>query len=497
MERTYIDKQQDKDFMERQRETPLGDACKAYQKRRVVPFDVPGHKQGKGSPELNEFFGEQCMGLDVNSSKPLDNLCHPVSVIKRAQELAADAFCCDATFFMVGGTTSCVQAMILYSLREGDKIIMPRNVHTSAINAVILCGAVPIYVNPRIHETLGISLGMALADVQDAIEANPDAKAVFVNNPTYYGVCSNVKAITEMAHESNMLVLVDEAHGTHFYFSDKLPTAAMHVGADMACVSMHKTGGSLTQSSMLLVNDERVNTARMRTIINLTQTTSASYLLLSSLDIARANLALHGRETFDKVIELAEYARQEINAIGGYYAFGSEIAGHKAIYDFDLTKLSVNTLGLGLAGFEIYDILRDEYGIQIEFGDVANFLAIISVGDTRFAIERLVASLVQIGRQAKGLGQDMFDHEYITPIVKVTPKQAFYGEQESVLIEDAIGRISAEFVTCYPPGIPVAAPGELVTQEIVDYIHYAKNKGAMLIGAQDMSLTYLNVLKEE
>ena len=497
MERTYIDKQMDNDFIKRQQHAPLGDALKAYQSRRVVPFDVPGHKQGKGSRQLKAFFGEQAMGLDVNSSKPLDNLCHPISVIKQSEALAADAFGCDTAFFMVNGTTSCVQAMIMSSLREGDKIIMPRNVHRSAINAVILCGAVPIYVNPGIHEKLGISLGMSLFDVQAAIKKHPDAKAVFVNNPTYYGVCPDIEGIVDAAHKHGMLVLADEAHGTHFYFNEKLPVAAMHAGADMSAVSMHKTGGSLTQSSMLLVNSERVSIDHMRTIINLTQTTSASYLLLGSLDIARRELALHGKQTFEKVLELAEYARAEINVIGGYYAFSSEIAGHEAVHDFDRTKLSINTFALGLAGFEVYDILRDEYEIQIEFGDVANFLAIISVGDTHLAIERLVASLAQIGRQAKGHKQDMFDHEYISPIVKATPKQAFYGKQEKVLLEDAVGRVSAEFVTCYPPGIPVVAPGEVVTAEIVEYIHYAKDKGAMLTGAQDMDLTHINVLEGE
>lgn len=477
-----------------QDETPIASALARYKRSRVVPFDVPGHKQGKGNPELAEFLGQSCVSVDVNSMKPLDNLNHPTSVIKRAEELAAEAFGSDRAFFMVGGTSSSVQAMILSVLKEGDKIIMPRNVHKSAINAVILSGASPVYVNPGIDGRLGIPLGMSVRDVEEAIRSNPDAKAVFVNNPTYYGICSDLKTIIDLAHGSGMAVLADEAHGTHFYFGDDLPPAAIHLGADMSSVSIHKTGGSLTQSSMLITRGSRVNPDYVRTVINLTQTTSASYLLLSSLDIARRNLALRGKETFDKVKKLAEYARGEINGLGSYYAFSKEIVNGDTVADFDTTKLSVYTLDTGLAGIEVYDILRDDYNIQIEFGDLGNILAIISVGDTSLAIERLVAALGEIkrlyGREKTGL----FDHEYISPIVKMTPKNAFYADKSEVPVRECVGRISGEFVMCYPPGIPILAPGEVITRDIVDYIFYAKEKGSLLMGTQDMDVSHIRVV---
>ena len=196
---------------------PIMEALKKMKRARLVPFDVPGHKRGRGNTELREFLGENCLDVDVNSMKMLDNLCHPVSVIKDAEMLAAEAFRAAHAFFMVGGTTSAVQAMVLSAVGRGDKIIMPRNVHRSAINALILCGAIPVYINPQMDNNLGISLGMSLDDVAEAIKNNPDAKAVLVNNPTYYGICSNLKAITELAHAHNMLLLVDEAHGTHLY----------------------------------------------------------------------------------------------------------------------------------------------------------------------------------------------------------------------------------------------------------------------------------------
>lgn len=477
-----------------QNRAPVYEALEQYKEARVVPFDVPGHKRGKGNPELTAFLGERCLTVDVNSMKPLDNLCHPVSVIKEAEELAAAAFGAKDAFFMVNGTTSAVQSMVMSVCKRGEKVIMPRNVHRSAINALILSGAVPVYVNPGIDRRLGIPLGMALADVERAIRENLDAKAVLVNNPTYYGICSDLRAIVELAHRHGMAVLADEAHGTHFYFGESLPVSAMAAGADMAAVSMHKTGGSLTQSSLLLSNG-RIPEGYIRQIINLTQTTSGSYLLISSLDISRRNLALRGTEIFEKVTRLAQYAREEINRIGGYYAFSRERNGSPAVYDFDVTKLSVNTLDIGRAGIEVYDILRDDYGIQIEFGDIGNILAIISVGDNELAVERLVSALYEIKRLYSKDRAGMLDHEYINPEVVLPPQDAFYGEKRSVPLRESAGGVCSEFVMCYPPGIPILAPGERITPEILDYIEYAKEKGSTLTGTEDKKIEHINILK--
>lgn len=478
-----------------QDKAPIMEALNRYKKMRVVPFDVPGHKRGRGNAELTAFLGENCMTVDVNSMKPLDNLIHPVSVIREAEDLAAEAFGAKHAFFMVNGTTSAVQAMVMSACKSGEKIIMPRNVHRSAINALILSGAVPVYVNPGVNKELGIPLGMAVSEVEQAILEHPDAKAILINNPTYYGICSNMQAITELAHQHGMLVLVDEAHGTHFYFNEDLPASAMSVGADMAAVSMHKSGGSLTQSSLLLINNE-VSEGYVRQIINLTQTTSGSYLLMSSLDISRKNLALNGQEIFNKVNGMAQYTREEINKIGGYYAFSEELINGDTIFDFDTTKLSVHTLEIGLPGIEVYDILRDEYDIQIEFGDIGNILAYISVGDRHLDLERLVAALAEIKRRYSTDKSGLFDHEYIKPQVALTPQEAFYAPKEKLPMEKSAGRISSEFVMAYPPGIPILAPGERITEEILNYIQYCKDKGSFMTGTEDLKIEYINVVKE-
>ena len=614
-----------------QRRAPIYEALERFRQMRVVPFDVPGHKRGRGNPELTAFLGQQCVGVDVNSMKPLDNLCHPVSVIREAEELAADAFGAAHAFLMVGGTTSSVQSMVLTACKRGDEIILPRNVHRSVLNALVLCGAVPVYVNPEVDKRLGISLGMKREQVEKAIKEHPNAVAVLVNNPTYYGICSDLRAIVKMAHDAGMLCLADEAHGTHFYFGNGLPVSAMAAGADMASVSMHKSGGSLTQSSLLLIGpnvhpgyvrqiinltqttsgsyllmssldisrrnlalrgrqvfhqvadmaeyareeinavavlvnnptyygicsdlraivkmaheagmlclaDEahgthfyfgnglpvsamaagadmasvsmhksggsltqssllligpNVHQGYVRQIINLTQTTSGSYLLMSSLDISRRNLALRGRQVFHQVADMAEYAREEINAVGGYYAFGKELCNGNSVFDFDTTKLSVHTLDIGLAGIEVYDILRDEYDIQIEFGDIGNILAYLSIGDRPQEIERLVSALAEIKRRYHTDGTGLLSQEYIDPVVAASPQEAFYAPKKSLPLRETEGMVCSEFVMCYPPGIPILAPGERITKEILNYIEYAKAKGCSMTGPEDPDILHLNVL---
>ena len=267
----------------------------------------------------------------------------------------------------------------------------------------------------------------------------------------------------------------------------------MAAGADMASVSMHKSGGSLTQSSLLLTGPN-VNWEYVSQIINLTQTTSASYLLLSSLDISRRNLYMRGETSFAKVAEMAEYAREEINSIGGYYAYGRELKNGSSIYDFDVTKLSVYTRDIGLAGIEVYDLLRDEYDIQIEFGDIANILAYVSIGDRIQDIERLVGALADIKRLYSRDPSKMLNTEYIAPQVVVSPQEAFYAKDESLPIRETAGRICSEFVMCYPPGIPILAPGEVITKEIIEYIIYAKEKGCSMQGPEDPEVNNINVL---
>ena len=476
-----------------QKLTPLADALDEQRINRLAHFDVPAHKGGRGNPELTEYLGERAMAMDVNSMKPLDNLAHPVSVIREAQSLAAEAFGADDAFFMVNGTTSAVQAMIMATCTAGDEIILPRNVHRSAINALVVCGAIPVYINPGRDSKIGIPLGMSVEDVKRTISEHPSAKAILVNNPTYYGICSNLVEIVKLAHAAGMRVLADEAHGTHFYFHEELPVSAMAAGCDMAAASIHKTGGSLTQSSILLTR-KPVNPDYVRQVITLTQSTSASYLLLSSLDIARKNLYFRGRSMYQKTMDFADYAREEINDLGGYYAFGPELVNGDTVFAFDRTKLSVHTRDIGLAGIEVYDYLRDDYGIQIEFGDIGNLLAIISCGDRMMDVERLISALEEIKRLREKNPAGLFDHEYIDPEIVMPPQKAFYAKKRRVPMKQSKGLVAGEFVMSYPPGIPIVAPGERITADVLEHILFAKDKGCFMTGTEDMKLDYINVL---
>lgn len=474
---------------------PLFEAMKAYHKKNVVPFDVPGHKHGKGIPELVEYFGSTMLELDVNSMKDLDNLSNPIGVIRDAEELAADAYYADHGFFLVNGTTAGVQAMVMSVCEPGDKIILPRNAHKSAVTALILSGAIPVYIQPEVNEELGIAMGVSIESVEKAIARHPEAKAVLLIHPTYYGAISDVKSIVKTAHKYGMAVLVDAAHGAHLNFHAELPDDAIALGADMCAVSTHKTGGSLTQSSLLLLREGIVDAKSVKTTLNLTQTTSASYLLMGSIDVARKLLATKGEEMLTAVLGFSRWAREEINKIDGCYAFGKELVGTSGVFDFDETKLGINVRNLGLTGLEVYDILRDEYNIQTELGDLYNVLAIVSLGDTQESLGALVAAMKDIAVKYRRNEEVKLTKGILkNPDIIVSPRDAYYSEKRSVSLEDAIGEISGESIMAYPPGIPIVTPGEKITKEMIEYVKLLKQEESLLQGTEDPYAENIKVL---
>ncbi len=473
---------------------PIYDALIKYVKSNNVHFDVPGHKRNPKTELMSKFFNHKLIDLDVSSAKPLDMIGTPTTVIKEASQLMAKAFLSEDAFLMVNGTTAGVQNMIMSVLKPGDKIILPRNVHKSAINALILSGAMPIYIEPIIDDQLGIAHGVTFNSVKEAIYNNLDAKAVLIINPTYYGATSDLKEIISLTKQHNMIFLCDEAHGSHFYFNDKLPIGAMSIGADMSAVSLHKTGGSLTQSSVLLAHRKHINTHIIQRTIELTQTTSPSYLLLASLDVAREVLVLSGKELLDEAIELSEYAREKINAIGDYYVLGKELVGLPGIYDLDLTKLSIKVSDIGLTGIEVYDILRDNYKIQVELGDIHTIMAIVSIGDTKNNMDKLIEALLDIKKRYKKNKIIKTDFLWSRPQMIVTPREAYYANKKPVKLSESIGEIAGESVMAYPPGIPIVAPGEKITIDVVQYINFLQKQDCVLTGTDDPKLETILIL---
>nr|WP_286672221.1 aminotransferase class I/II-fold pyridoxal phosphate-dependent enzyme [Cohnella hashimotonis] len=480
--------------------TPLFDALLRHKERNPVQFHIPGHKKGAGmDPEFRSFVGQNVLDIDLINIAPLDDLHQPVSVILDAQRLAADAFGADATFFSVQGTSTAIMAMILSVCGHGDKIIVPRNVHKSILSAIIFAGARPVFLSPARDRNLGIDHGVTTQSVRRALERHPDAVAVLVINPTYYGVCANLKEIVDLVHEYDIPVLVDEAHGALIHFSEELPLSAMAAGADMAATSMHKLGGSMTQSSVLNVRGALVNVKRVQTILSLLTTTSTSYPLLASLDAARRHLAMNGRELAAVAVARAERARAEINGIPGLYCFGEDILGEEATFDYDQTKLTIHVRHLGITGYDAENWLRDKHSIEVELSDMYNILCLVTPGDDDTTMGILLSALRELSDSYMGKGEikELVVEIPQIPHLSLTPRDAFYGETEIVPFRASAGRIIAEFIYVYPPGIPILLPGEVISQDNIDYIVDHLEVGLPVKGPEDRNVEFVKVIVEE
>ncbi|WP_411167982.1 aminotransferase class I/II-fold pyridoxal phosphate-dependent enzyme [Clostridium sp. MB05] len=480
-----------------QYETPLFDALKEYVNRDTLPFHVPGHKKGVGiDKEFKDFIGENPFKIDVTVFKLVDSLHHPTGPIKKAQELVADAYGSDASFFSIHGTSGAIQAMILAVVNDGDKIIVPRNVHKSVTSGIILSGAVPVFMEPEIDKKLGIAHGVTPETVEKTLKENPDAKAVLIINPTYYGVATDIKKIADTVHSYDIPLIVDEAHGPHLAFSEKLPMSALEAGADICAQSTHKIIGSLTQGSLLHVKSKYVDPKRIQQILNLMQTTSPSYIIMASLDCARRQIALEGKDLLEKTIELCKYTRDEINKIPGFYCFGEEVLGKPGSYSFDSTKLTISSRELGITGFELDMILADKYHIQMELSDFYNVLAVGSFGDTKEGMDRLLSALKEISNEYYGKKEPVQDFLDIPAIPRkvLNPREAFYSDKISIPLNDSIGKISGEFLLAYPPGIPVLCPGEEITQEVVNYVHDLKRANLYVQGTEDLTVENIKIV---
>lgn len=481
--------------------TPLFTALVNHAERNPLQFHIPGHKKGVGmDAEFRTFMGDSALSIDLINIAPLDDLHQPLGVIEEAQQLAADAFHADYTFFSVQGTSGAIMTMIMTVCSPGDKIIVPRNVHKSVMSAIIFSGAKPVFLSPERDVNLGIDHGITIGSVKRALKIHPDAKAVLIINPTYYGVCANLQAIVDLVHSYNVPVLVDEAHGALIHFHDELPLSAMQAGADMAATSIHKLGGSLTQSSVLniRVQNNRINPKRVQTIISMLTTTSTSYLLLASLDASRRNLALNGKEMAERTLALATNTREQINQIPGLFCFGEDILGSEATYDYDPTKLTIHIRKLGITGYDAENWLREHHNLEVELSDMYNILCLITPGDTEQTVQALVTALRDLAdanRNPDTINELVVKIPEI-PQLSLSPRDAFYGDTEVVPFKESAGRIIAEFIYVYPPGIPILLPGEVISQENIDYIREHVQVGLPVKGPEDRNVDNVKVIVE-
>ncbi|WP_138415095.1 aminotransferase class I/II-fold pyridoxal phosphate-dependent enzyme [Aquibacillus sediminis] len=485
--------------MKSQTETPLFTGLLNHTNKNPIQFHIPGHKKGVGmDPTFRSFFGDNALSLDLINIEPLDDLHHPQGIIKQAQDLAAQAFSADYTFFSVQGTSGAIMTMVLSVCGPGDKIIVPRNIHKSVTTALIFSGATPIFIHPEVDETLGISHGITPSAVEKALTTHPDAKGVLVINPTYFGIAGDLKKIVQIAHQFDVPVLVDEAHGVHIHFHCQLPLSAMQAGADIAATSVHKLGGSLTQSSVLNLREGLITHERVQSVLSMITTTSTSYLLLASLDVARKQLATKGEQLINRTLQLAQEARNAINNIPYLYCAGSELLGSEATYNYDPTKLIISVKKLGMTGYDVEVWLRKHFNIEVELSDMYNILCLITPGDRKKEVNLLVDALRQLSSEVSTTTSDQEIQVHIPdiPLLAISPRDAFYAETEIIALDTAIGRISAESIMVYPPGIPIFIPGEIITKDNVAYIRRNVKAGLPVQGLEDETLQTIRVIKE-
>lgn len=467
-----------------QSKAPYVDALRAYAKQDIVPFDVPGHHMGNIHNPAVDLLGREIYRLDVNAPIGLDNLSHPHGVVKEAEAYFAEATGADHAFFLINGTSSGIIAMILTACRAGERIILPRNIHKSIINALILSGAVPVYIMPEIDDDLEITNQPTLEQYRQAILAHPSAKAVFVINPTYFGSVGDLKSIVELAHAHNMAVLVDEAHGAHYYFhAQGSPMTAMDAGADMSAVSVHKTAGSLTGSSVLLMKSKIYSPWEVQKALNIINTTSPSGLFIASLDGARQFLATEGRAAQEKTYELALYAEEEINKIPGFRVAGREHFLQHGSFDFDRSKLVIALDNLDINGFQLYQLGMRDYKIQFELGETYAVLCIFAIGTKKEHVDRLIAALKDVSKKHYKPDVCYAEHRFDArfPYAFVRPRIAFHATGKLVKLEDCAEQISKEQVMLYPPGIPLICPGEVWTQELVQRVKKYIDSGVTVL----------------
>ncbi len=477
--------------------TPLISALKHCAARNNAAFYTPGHKRGQGiSSQHRDLFGPQVFRADLPELPELDNLFAPEGVIRQAQDLAAEAFGAERTWFLANGSTCGIEAAVIATCGPGDRLILPRNVHSSAISGLILSGATPIYVEPDYSEAWDMPVGVSPQTIERAIAQHPTAKAVLLVSPTYQGICSDIKAIARLTQAHNIPLIIDEAHGPHFAFHPNLPTPALAAGADLVVQSAHKVLSAFTQSALLHVQGDRIDRHRLSQSLQLTQSTSPSYLLLGSLEAARHQMATNGLSLMQKTIELSDRAAQAIGRLPKLKVLqpqkdASELMG-------DRTRLTVDVSPLGLTGFEADEILHGKFNVTAELPTLKHLTFIISLGNRLADINQLIHSFQQLCQHHSATAQPAPPKanysSFTTHPAPLTPRQAFFAHKRSVPIDQAPRKICAETICPYPPGIPALLPGELITERAIAHLQTLLSAGAMLTGCQDSQLKTILVV---
>jgi len=455
---------------------------------------------------FREFIGENICAIDLTPMPGIDDLLQPTESIKEAQELAAQAYGAERTYFLINGSTSGNQCMMMTAVNPGEKIAVPRNSHKSMLGGLVMSGALPVYMQPEVDESLHMDHCVTLETVERTLREHPDLAAVYVVSPTYYGVAADLEAIARAVHDAGKMLLVDEAWGPHFHFHPALPVSATRAGADLCINSTHKMLSAFSQCAMLHQTGPRVRVDRLESVLKMFLSTSPNLPMVASLDVARKQMAVEGPALLSRAIALAERTRERLNAIPGVYCFGEELQGRPGIFDLDPTKVTVTVKDLGYTGYEASEILRRRYNVQVELADLFNVVALFTIGTSEAAADRFVEGVSELAREDRAI--DIFSPSGILerrvktgsyklpkiPPMRMLPRDAFLAPAESVRFKNSAGRICAETISPYPPGIPVIAPGEEITPEIVDYLSLELKAGVRMQGPFDRELRTIRVV---
>lgn len=487
--------------MNKQEKMPFVEALDAYRREGFVPFHTPGHKIGSAAPHHLRAWMDHALPYDLGVMYALDDLHEPEGVLREAQMLTAQLYGAEHCWFSINGTTALIEAMIMGTVGTGESIIIPREAHRSVASGLVLSGATPIYMECDFHSRWGVPLGVTREQAIHTMDAHPEAKAILLVYPNYYGIGVDIEGIVKAAHERHMIVLVDEAHGPHLPFHKDLPIEAIAAGADLVAQSTHKSVGSLTQTSWLLGQGETIDIRRITQMHQMLQSTSPNYIFLASLDMARHQLATEGEALLEKTLRLSRQLRQQLQKINGVAVMEQESVG--AIH-YDITKVLIDVQAWGIDGVVFEKLLRDEH-IEVELVQDHHVLVLITIGDTEESIQQLVNAVQRIERNIIHCAESgLLDVEDVvsqashlpTPVVRLSPREAMYGRRECIALHQALHRISGETISYYPPGIPFLVAGEEITESVLQYIVNRKALGYVPNGADDINLDTIWVIEE-
>lgn len=474
-------------------QTPIIDTLKEYSKRKRTSFSMPGHKGGNG---LNKTFKRNIADYDVTELEDTLNLHNPNNPIKEAKRLAAEFFGAGDTYFLVGGSTSGIFSMLAATASYGDTVIVNRASHQAVINACIILGLKPVYIPQNVIDGFSVPAGINQTDLIKIIDDNPDAKAVLITSPSYYGTCSDIETISKITRARGIPLLVDEAHGAHFAVNQNLfPNTALSQGADLVVQSAHKTLNAMNQAAYLHVSGDIVNRKRLEKVLAMYQTSSPSYPIIATADMARAELdSKSGRNAWRVVYDNCERFRNNISSKTDVEFISTMLNGKYNINSVDETRIVMNFSAYKITGFEIAKRLRENYNIDVEMADLFNVVAIATPANTAKDFIKLTNAILKICRELEKSEEEPVFPAVPIPDMGMTPQEAFYAKSKKVRLEEAVGAISATTVLAYPPAVPIVCVGEYLTEESIAYIQALQEIGAEIIGLD--GTMYISVVEK-